>query len=261
MRKVDVAGACLAVALFVLGFGMPAHGQQPGGHGIQVRRSIEADPAVRSGVLPNGLRYFVRQSASPAGGLSLRLGALLHDIGKPVTRGVRPDGRVTFIGHDSAGAGMVEEICGRLRTSQRLRDHLAALTRHHLVLGFLVRERPLPRSTVYRYLTLTQPVEVEVTLLTCADRLATRGRNAEAAIAAHLELARDLMGEALRWRAEGPARPAVDGNVLVEEAGIERGPALGAVLARLAEARFTGEATTRDAALDLARRLRDDAGA
>lgn len=95
MRKVDVAGACLAVALLALGFGMPAHGQQPGGHGIQVRRSVEADPAVRSGVLPNGLRYFVRQSASPAGGLSLRLG---FDVGS-IDEGDNERGFAHFVEH------------------------------------------------------------------------------------------------------------------------------------------------------------------
>ena len=191
-------------------------------------------------------------------GQALRLGALLHDIGKPATRGSRPDGRVTFIGHDALGGEMIEAVCRRLRTSQRLSDYLSALTRHHLVLGFLVRQRPLPRAMVYRYLTTCQPVEVEVTLLSCADRLATRGEGAERAIASHLELARELMGEALAWRAAGPPRPPVTGHDLVSEAGIERGPALGRVLERLAEASFTGEAATRERALDLARRLREN---
>ena len=40
-------------------------------------------------------------------GQAIRLGALLHDVGKPATRGVRPDGRVTFIGHDELGERMV----------------------------------------------------------------------------------------------------------------------------------------------------------
>ena len=93
---------------------------------------------------------------------------------------------------------MARKICTRLRTSERLREFLAAITRHHLVLGFLVHERPLSKRAVYRYLKLCSPVEVEVTLLTCADRIATRGKNAEAAIEAHLELARELMSAALR---------------------------------------------------------------
>jgi poly(A) polymerase len=192
---------------------------------------------------------------------ALRFGALLHDAGKPATRGVRPDGRVTFIGHDSAGVEIVGQVSRRLRTSDRLRQFLAGLTQHHLVLGFLVHERPLDRRTVYRYLERTDPVEVEVTLLSCADRLATRGKNAEPAIEAHLELARELMAEALTWRREGPPQPPVRGDELAEALGIAPGPELGSLLARLREARFTGEASTRDEAVELARRFRENPAA
>jgi hypothetical protein len=151
---------------------------------------------------------------------------------------------------------MIRALCRRLRTSERLSRFLEGLTRHHLVLGFLVHERPLDRRMVYRYLKHTSPVEVEVTLLSCADRLATRGRNAEAAIAAHLELARELMAEALAWRASGPPRPPLRGDELAGELGIDPGPELGRLLAELEEAAFTGEAATRDQALEVARRLR-----
>ena len=37
------------------------------------------------------------------------------------TRGVRPDGRVTFVGHDRAGADMARAALRRLRASERLR--------------------------------------------------------------------------------------------------------------------------------------------
>jgi poly(A) polymerase len=187
---------------------------------------------------------------------ALRLGALLHDVGKPSTRAVLPNGRVTFIGHDAVGEDMVRGLCRRLRASERLAAFLGALARRHLVLGFLVHERPLSRREVYRYLKTTSPVEVEVTLLSCADRLATRGKNAEAAIAAHLDLARELMPEALRWRAEGPPRPPLRGDELAEALGIEPGPELGRLIAGLEEAVFAGEAGTREEAVDLARRLR-----
>ena len=191
-------------------------------------------------------------------GQAIRLGALLHDVGKPATRGVRPDGRVTFIGHDELGERMVRDICRRLRTSERLSRFLEGLTRTHLVLGFLVHQRPLDRRAVYRYLTTTSPVEVEVTLLSCADRLATRGRNAEQAIEAHLELAHDLMGAALAWRADGPPAAPVRGNDLARELGMRPGPELGRLLRRLEEAAFTGEASDRDQAVALARSLRDN---
>jgi putative nucleotidyltransferase with HDIG domain len=189
---------------------------------------------------------------------ALRFAALLHDIGKPDTRAELENGRVSFIGHDKAGEEIIAGICARLRTSEKLRQFLGAIARDHLVLGFMVHERPLSREAVYRYLTRTEPVQVEVTALTCADRLATRGRNAEAAIAAHLDLARELMAEALDWRAGGAPRAPVRGDELARELGIEPGPEIGALLARLREASFTGEATTRDEAIALARRVREN---
>jgi putative nucleotidyltransferase with HDIG domain len=189
-------------------------------------------------------------------GQALRLGALLHDIGKPATRSIRADGRVTFIGHDRVGETMIHALCRRLRTSERLARFLGAVTRHHLVLGFLVHERPLDRRQVYRYLMHTSPVEVEVTLLSCADRLATRGRKAEQATHAHLELGRELMEAALEWRAQGPPRVPLRGDELARELGIDPGPELGRLLAELAEAVYAGEAGHRDAVIAIARRLR-----
>jgi len=191
-------------------------------------------------------------------GQALRFGALLHDIGKPATHEVREDGRVTFMGHDRLGQEMVRSICRRLRTSERLCRFLEAVTRHHLVLGFLVHERPLDRRAVYRYLERTSPVEVEVTLLSVADRLATRGRNAERAIDAHLQLAEELMRAAIEWRLGGAPRVPVRGDELADELGIEPGPELGHVLAQLAEATYAGEVTDREQAVDLARRLRQN---
>ena len=191
-------------------------------------------------------------------GEALRFAALLHDIGKPATHQVREDGRVTFMGHDRLGEQMVRTICRRLRTSERLCRFLEGVTRHHLVVGFLVHERPLDRHAVYRYLERTSPVEVEVTLLSVADRLATRGKNAERAIDAHLDLAGELMPAALEWRRSGPPRVPVRGDELAAALGIDHGPELGRLLDQLAEAAYAGEATDRQQVIDLARELRNN---
>jgi poly(A) polymerase len=188
-------------------------------------------------------------------GTALRLGALLHDAGKPATRQLTPDGRVTFLGHDHVGAQMARDMLTRLHTSERLKAHVAALTAHHLRLGFLVHRRPLSRRAIYDYMTACEPVEVDVTLLSVADRLATRGRNADEAIAKHLDLAHEVLGEALAWRATPTPAPLIRGDELAAELGIEPGPRLGELLAAIAEARFTGEITTRDDAVAFARSL------
>lgn len=190
-------------------------------------------------------------------GEALRWGALLHDAAKPLTRAVTGDGaHVTFMGHDARGAELAREVLGRLRASERMRAHVAGLTRNHLRLGFLVHEpQPLDRRTVYRYLTTCSPVEVDVTLLSIADRLATRGAKADESISAHLDLARDVLADALAWREAGTPAPLVRGDALAAELGIEEGPRLGRLLGALAEARYAGEISDRAQALERAREL------
>ncbi|MGN6169547.1 MAG: HD domain-containing protein, partial [Solirubrobacteraceae bacterium] len=184
-------------------------------------------------------------------------GALFHDIAKPRTREVIPDRRVTFMGHDAAGASLASEVLGRLRASERLRQHVAALTEHHLALGFLVHRAPLGRRDVYRYMRACEPVEVDVTVLSVADRLATRGESVrELAIQSHTALARELVGEALTWRA-APPRPPIRGDELTLALGISPGPELGRMLEELREASFAGEIHTREEALELAARLQE----
>jgi poly(A) polymerase len=191
-------------------------------------------------------------------GTALRFGALLHDVGKPATRS-EGNGYVTFVGHDRDGVELVGGLCRRLRASRELTRHLQALTLHHLRLGFLVHEAPLPPRRVHEYLRATEPVEVDVTLLTIADRLSARGSGpfaTEEAIEAHLSLAREMLAAGLDWRNEGPPRPLLRGDELAAELGIELGPEIGELMAELEAAQYAGEVSTRDQAVERARALR-----
>ena len=188
---------------------------------------------------------------------ALRFGALFHDLGKPETRS-EGGGYVTFIGHDQVGARIIGGICRRLKTSRRLTTHLEGLALHHLRLGFLIHQRPLSRRAVYDYLASTEPVSADVTLLTVADRLAARGEGPIASpemVEAHLELAREMLREALAWRADGPPTPPLSGDDLAAELGLAPGPEMGRVLEELRAASFAGEIETRAEALQRAREL------
>jgi len=185
-------------------------------------------------------------------GVALRFGALLHDIAKSSTRSVAESGRVRFYGHDVLGAEMASEILTRLRASERLSAHVAALTRNHLRLGFLVDQRPLSRRDVYAYLAACEPVEVDVTLLSVADRLATLGRNSERAVESHLELAREILPDALAWRASRP-RPPIRGDLLGRAIGLRPGPELGRLLEELTVAAYAREVQTEEQAVEHAR--------
>jgi putative nucleotidyltransferase with HDIG domain len=187
---------------------------------------------------------------------ALRFGALFHDIAKPETR-AEYDGFVGFRGHDQVGADTVAGICRRLRASRRLTQHLQGLTLHHLRLGFLIPEAPLPPRRVHEYLRATEPVAVDVTLLTVADRLSARGAGPLARpemVEAHLTLARQMIGAALDWRRDGSPAPLLRGDELAREAGIEEGARLGELLAELEAAQYAGEIGNREEALEHARK-------
>jgi hypothetical protein len=98
-------------------------------------------------------------------------------------------------------------------------------------------------------------VAADVTLLSIADRLATRGEKAQEAIERHLRLAAQMLPQALRWHREGPPRPLLRGDVLAHELGFEPGPQLGSLLEELCEAQYAGEVRDEEQALDYARHL------
>jgi putative nucleotidyltransferase with HDIG domain len=238
----------------------PYHHLDVWGHTLAVLESLvdlERDPEQAFGELGGAVAAELTRPLADGltRGQALRLGALLHDIGKPPTRKVTDDGRILFWGHDELGAEMIQALCRRLRTSVELSEFLAGIARHHLRLGFLVHQRPLSRRHVYRYMRACEPIEVEVTVLSVADRLATRGeRTRQEALDAHLELAREVTGEALAWRESGPQEPLVRGDELMRELGLEPGPRVGELLELLREAGFAGEVSSREQAIEYARR-------
>ncbi|MGH2950427.1 MAG: HD domain-containing protein, partial [Solirubrobacterales bacterium] len=231
------------------------------GHTLEVlRRLLEVE---------HDLAAYTGESATAVGALlaepladdltragALRFAALCHDFGKAETRTVSEEGRVMFLGHDRVGARMIRELCVRLRTSRRFSDYLANLALHHLVLGFLVHRRQLSRRDVFDYLRATDPDPVCVTLLTVADRLATRSERVRPeAIEAHLALAREVIAEAVVWIRDGAPSAPLPGDELATALGIEPGPQLGRLLDEIEAAVFGGQVRSRDEAVELARRL------
>lgn len=229
------------------------------GHTLEVVERVsdlEADPAFAAGARsPEVSRVLDEPFADGlARSSALRWAALLHDIAKPQTRFVAEDGRVGFPGHDREGARVAREIMGRLRASDRLATYVAAITEAHLLLGFLVHRRPVGPAETFDYLAACDPLGVDVTLLSVADRLATRGRKSEEAIEAHMEVARPMMEAALDWHRDGPPRSPIAGDALAERLGMDPGPRLGELLAGIQRAVYTGEVVGEDEAVAWASR-------
>src|SRR6185436_3768946 len=62
----------------------------------------------------------------------LVFGVLLHDIAKPPTRTIDPDGRIRFNGHEKLGAVMTEQIMSRLRFSRAEIDATVEAVLQHM---------------------------------------------------------------------------------------------------------------------------------
>ncbi|HWW27028.1 MAG TPA: insulinase family protein [Caulobacter sp.] len=70
MKSLFLAGAALALGLMAVAPSWAADAPVPA---VDRKDAIRPDPAVRRGVLPNGVRYLLMRNANPAGAVSVRL--------------------------------------------------------------------------------------------------------------------------------------------------------------------------------------------
>jgi len=187
--------------------------------------------------------------------LAIILAALCHDLGKPGTRALRPDGRVSFVGHDVTGRAIVDDIADRWRWSNALRLRVRTLVGTHLALGFLLHG-PRDLRSRWHWLRDIAPVAPEAVILSVGDRLATAGPDDRRRwVRAHLEIARAVWSDHWREVRDGLPTPLLDGAELIVLADIAPGPRVGELVRALAEAQAVGEVQSRVDAEDLVRQL------
>ena len=199
--------------------------------------------------------YFRERVGGLSRGGLLKIAALLHDVAKPATKSVQPDGRTRFFGHPELGAQMVEAALIRLRFSAREVKAVSAMVLHHLRPAQMSNgESPTGRS-IYRFFRDLGEVAIDTLILSLADHAAARGPALQADDwRAHVSVT-DFVLEQRFIQAEpaGPRR-LVSGDDLIEVFGLEPGPRIGALLRQIEEARAEGAVTTREQALALAGR-------
>ena len=178
--------------------------------------------------------------------LVVRLAALLHDIGKPTTRRVLPDGRVTFHHHEVVGAAMARDRLSALRFPSAVVSDVSGLVALHLRFhGY--GQAGWTDSAVRRYVRDAGPLLARLHVLTRAD--CTTRNEAKA-----LRLKRaydDLEGriKALSAQEElDKIRPDLDGTEIMEVLGIPPGPLVGQAKRFLLELRIEHGPLGRDRA-------------
>jgi len=170
------------------------------------------------------------------GDLTVRLAALLHDIGKPKTRSLLPDGRVAFHHHEVKGATMTKRRLTALRFPNDVVRDVSRLVELHLRFhGY--GEGEWTDSAVRRYVRDAGPLLPRLHVLTRAD-CTTRNRAKAARLARAYDSLERRIAELSEQEELARIRPELDGNEIMRILGIGPGPAVGRAYDFLLELRI-----------------------
>jgi putative nucleotidyltransferase with HDIG domain len=169
--------------------------------------------------------------------LTLALGVLLHDVGKPAT--FRVAERIRFDGHVEKGVEIAHGLLTRLRFPNHVIEGVEALIANHMRFMEVPRMR---ESTLKRFMRM--PDFEEHMALHRLDCLSSHG-------------GLDNYDFVRRKQSEVPAEelkptPLLTGKDLIA-AGYRPGPAFGAVLHEIEDAQLEGRISSTDEALRMAR--------
>ena len=166
--------------------------------------------------------------------VTLALGTLLHDIGKPATFERTPD-RIRFNGHVEVGMKMAGAICRRLRYSGEVTEQVVALVGNHMR---FIHVQEMRQSTLKKFLRIPRFEEhLELHRLDC---LGSHGK------LRLYDMARAKLA-ALPEEELSPAR-LLTGDDLIA-AGYAPGPLFQEILGDVEDAQLEGRLATRQEAM------------
>lgn len=166
--------------------------------------------------------------------LTLRLAALLHDIGKPDTREFAPGG-VTFHHHEVVGARMARKRLRELRFPKEIVDDVSQLVYlhlrpHTLKLGWT-------DSAVRRYVRDAGDLLEPLNELVRCD-VTTANRRRERAIQNRIDELEERIADLSAREELARLRPPINGNDVMTYLGMEPGPKVGEIMDILLERRI-----------------------
>lgn len=184
----------------------------------------------------------------------LKLAALFHDAGKPVSRFVDERGKVRFFGHEKMSGPIFQEVAERLKLSGKEIQVGSTWIQGHMRPIALFNDAVTRRMAYRLWKTFGEEIP-GLFVLFLADLAATRGPARELRSDEHvyqsvrtvLTLAKELQ--------ETPSKPLVNGRDLMNELELPPGPRLGRILGRLAEMQASAEISSREEAIAEAKKL------
>jgi len=177
-----------------------------------------------------------------------RMSALLHDIGKPKTKGIE-NGKVHFRHHEVVGAKMSKQIMKRLKYDKRTTSDVALLVENHL--------RPhtfkmgWTDSAVRRYIIDAGDLMSELNELVRAD-ITTKNKEKYEEINKYLDEMEVRIKEVTEKEELSKLRPPISGDEIMEMFNLEPGPVVGKIMKALYEQRINDGEVSKEEATKLA---------
>lgn len=183
----------------------------------------------------------------PAPDLTLRLAALLHDIGKPRTRKFEDGGKVSFHHHDVVGAKMAHKRLKALHFDHHLIEDVSELVNLHLRFHGYVDE-PWTDSAVRRYVKDSGHLYERLNRLTRAD--ATTQNRRKALMFEHaMDEMEHRVKELKKQEDFNAIRPDVDGNEIMQLLHLQPGPIVGEAYKHMLDYRLDNGPVQHDVAV------------
>ncbi|HEU0131316.1 MAG TPA: CCA tRNA nucleotidyltransferase [Mycobacteriales bacterium] len=195
-------------------------------------------------VLENAI---AREDAGPD--LTLRMAALLHDIGKPATREIGPDG-VSFHHHEVVGAKLARKRLRALKYPKQFTEDVCRLIELHL--RFHTFRMGWTDSAVRRYVTDAGDLLDRLHKLVRSDCTTRNRAKAERLAASYDSLERRIV-ELAKAEELKAIRPDLDGREIMELLGLPPGPAVGRAYRYLLDQRMERGPIPHDEAVALLR--------
>jgi poly(A) polymerase len=155
--------------------------------------------------------------------LRLRLAALYHDIGKPATRAITPEG-VTFRFHEVVGARMTRKRMTALKYSKAMIDEVSELVELHL--RFHTYKLGWSDAAVRRYVRDAGPLLEDLNELTRCD-CTTRNARRAAELAKRMDALEVRIAELRAQEDVDNQRPALTGDEVMAVLGLSPGREVG----------------------------------
>jgi putative nucleotidyltransferase with HDIG domain len=186
----------------------------------------------------------------------LKLGALLHDIGKPKARR-RKGGKTIFHGHERIGAEFTENITRRLRLSNDELNALEKMVFWHLRPGYLADIEEITPRAKFRYFRDTAREAVSILLISIADQRSTKGPlTTKRSRIRHERIVLDLIKEYFREKKKKKLPRLITGDDLIKKFKLQPSPLIGKILSEIDELQAIGKIKTKKEALEAARKFK-----